>query len=60
MATARSASARPMPLYSEAKYRALMPDSKLSGRRIEEILGVIRGFERVKSVSELTRLLGGR
>jgi len=44
----------------DAKYRALMPDSKLSGRRIEEILGMVHGFERVKSVSELTRLLGGR
>ena len=41
----------------DAKYRALMPDSKLSARRIDEILGLIHGFERVKSVSELTRLL---
>ena len=39
----------------EAKYRALMPDSKLAGRRIEEILGVIHGFERVKSVSDVLK-----
>jgi 2-methylcitrate dehydratase PrpD len=41
----------------DAKYRALMPDSKLSARRIDEILDLVHGFERVKRVSELTRLL---
>ncbi|MEP7309832.1 MAG: MmgE/PrpD family protein [Acidobacteriota bacterium] len=41
----------------EAKYRALMPESKLAGRRIDDILAVIHGFERAKNVSELTRLL---
>jgi 2-methylcitrate dehydratase PrpD len=41
----------------EAKYRALLPDSKLPAKRIEEILTMIHGFERVKSVSQLTRLL---
>ena len=41
----------------EAKYRALMPESKLAGRRIDDVLTLIHGFERVKNVSELTRLL---
>jgi 2-methylcitrate dehydratase PrpD len=41
----------------DAKYRALLPDSGLPARRIEEILSMIHGFERVKKVSELTRLL---
>ena len=41
----------------DAKYRALMPDSKLPAARIEEILKMIHGFERVKGVAELTRLL---
>ncbi len=41
----------------DAKYRALMPDSKLPAARSEEILGLVHGFERLKSVSELTRLL---
>jgi 2-methylcitrate dehydratase PrpD len=41
----------------DAKYRALMPDSKLSAARTEEILKLIHGFERLKSVAELTRLL---
>ena len=41
----------------EAKYRALMPESKLAGRRIDDVLALIHGFERVKNVSELTRLL---
>jgi 2-methylcitrate dehydratase PrpD len=41
----------------DAKYRALMPDSKLSAARIEQILSLIHGFERVKSVVELTRLM---
>ena len=42
----------------DAKYRALLPDSKLPAKRIEEILSSIHGFDRVKKVSELTRLLG--
>jgi len=41
----------------DAKYRALMPDSKLPAARSQEILGLVHGFERLKSVSELTRLL---
>ena len=41
----------------EAKYRALMPESKLPARRIDDVLALIHGFERVKNVSELTRLL---
>src|SRR5688572_21292275 len=41
----------------DAKYRALMPDSKLPAARLEEILGLIHGAERMKSVTELTRLL---
>ena len=34
-----------------------MPDSGAPVKRIEEILGVIRRFEKLKSVSELTTLL---
>jgi 2-methylcitrate dehydratase PrpD len=41
----------------DAKYRALMPQSKLPARRLDEILDRIHGFERVKSVSELAGLL---
>jgi len=41
----------------DAKYRALMPDSKLPVRRIEESLSVIHGFEKVKNVAELIRLI---
>ena len=41
----------------DAKYRALMPDSRLPAKRIEESLGVIHGFEKVKNVAELIRLL---
>jgi 2-methylcitrate dehydratase PrpD len=41
----------------DAKYRALMPESKLAARRIEESLAVIHAFEKVKNVSELIRLL---
>src|SRR5687768_13824608 len=43
----------------DAKYRALMPDSRLPATRIEEILKLVHGFERLKSVAELTRLLAG-
>jgi 2-methylcitrate dehydratase PrpD len=41
----------------EAKYRALMPQSKLPEERVSEILQTIRNFEQVKSVSLLTSLL---
>lgn len=41
----------------DAKYRALMPDSGLPAKRIEEILGMIHRFDRMRRVSELTRLL---
>jgi 2-methylcitrate dehydratase PrpD len=41
----------------DAKYRALMPTSRLSARRIDETLNVIHHFDQVKHVSELTRLL---
>jgi 2-methylcitrate dehydratase PrpD len=41
----------------DAKYRALLPDSKLPAKRIDEILNLIHGFERVKQVSQLTALL---
>jgi 2-methylcitrate dehydratase PrpD len=44
----------------EAKYHALMPESKLPARRADEALALIHGFERVKNVSELTRLLAPR
>ncbi len=42
----------------DAKYRALLPDSGLPAKRIEEILNVIHGFDRLKNISELTGLLG--
>jgi 2-methylcitrate dehydratase PrpD len=42
----------------DAKYRALMPDSRLSAARIEEILTVIHGFEKVANVAEFTKLMG--
>jgi 2-methylcitrate dehydratase PrpD len=41
----------------DAKFRALMPDSGFAPKRIEQTLGVIRRFEELKSVSELTGLL---
>ncbi len=41
----------------DSKYKALMPESRLSAGRIEEILRVLHEFERVKKISELTRLL---
>src|SRR5438093_2013008 len=44
----------------DAKSRALLPDSKLPAKRIEEILSLIHGFDRVKKASKLTRLLGRR
>ena len=41
----------------DAKYRALMPDSGLPPKRIEETLGVIHDFDQVKHASDFTRLL---
>ena len=41
----------------DAKYRALMPESNLPAKRIEESLSMIHGFEKVKNVGELIRLL---
>jgi 2-methylcitrate dehydratase PrpD len=41
----------------DAKYRALLPDSGLPAKRVEEILTMIHDFDRVKHVSEFTRLL---
>jgi 2-methylcitrate dehydratase PrpD len=41
----------------DAKYRALMPDSKLATARIEESLSVIHRFEKVNNVAELIRLI---
>lgn len=41
----------------EAKYRALMPSSKLPGKRIDESLKAIRAFDKVKNASELISLL---
>jgi len=41
----------------EEKYHALLPQSKLPARRIDEILATIRGLEDVSDVSQLTRLL---
>jgi 2-methylcitrate dehydratase PrpD len=41
----------------DAKYRALMPDSGLPMKRIEEILKIIHDFDQLKQVSQFTRLL---
>jgi 2-methylcitrate dehydratase PrpD len=41
----------------EAKYRALMSDSKLPAKRIDQILSTIHRLDRAKKVSELTSLL---
>jgi 2-methylcitrate dehydratase PrpD len=41
----------------EAKYRALMPDSGLPAKRIDEVLNLIHGFDRLRKVADLTRLL---
>lgn len=41
----------------DAKFRALMPDSGLAAKRIEQTLRVIRRFDELKRVSELTGLL---
>jgi len=41
----------------DAKYHALMPDSKLPAKRIDEILKMIHDFEQVKQLPQFTRLL---
>lgn len=41
----------------DAKFRALMPESRLPAKRIEECLQVIHDFDRVQKVSQLTGLL---
>jgi 2-methylcitrate dehydratase PrpD len=41
----------------DAKYRRLMPLSRLSPDKIEASLAVIHEFERIEAMSELTRLL---
>jgi len=41
----------------DAKYRALMPESSLPARRIEEILKTVHDFDQVQRVSQLTVLL---
>jgi 2-methylcitrate dehydratase PrpD len=41
----------------EAKYRALAPFAKFSGKNLEASMKVIRNFREVKKVSELTGLL---
>jgi 2-methylcitrate dehydratase PrpD len=41
----------------DAKYRALVPESGLPAKRIEQTLNMIHRFDQVKNVSELTRLL---
>lgn len=44
----------------DAKYRALLPDSGLPAKRIEEVLKEIHDFDQVKHVAEFTRLLQSR
>jgi 2-methylcitrate dehydratase PrpD len=41
----------------DAKYRILMPDARLPGKRGEEALNMIHHLEQVKNVSELVRTL---
>ena len=41
----------------EAKYHALMPESRLSAKRIEEALKTIHEFDKAQKVSQLTALL---
>ena len=42
----------------DAKYRALMPESGLPAKRIEESLVLIHRFDQMRHVSDLTRLIG--
>jgi 2-methylcitrate dehydratase PrpD len=44
----------------DAKYRALIPDSKLPKQRTEEILQKVHDFDQVKKVAEFVALLRGR
>ena len=44
----------------DARYRALMPDSRLPARRIEESLKVVHAFDQVKRMSELISLINSR
>ena len=44
----------------DSKYHALMPDSGMPMKNIEEALEVIHNFEKVKHASELTSLLHGK
>ncbi len=41
----------------DGKYRALLPDSGLPAKRVEEILAMIHDFDQVKHVSEFSRRL---
>jgi 2-methylcitrate dehydratase PrpD len=41
----------------DAKYRRLVPLSGLAPEKVEASLEVVHGFDTVKAVSELTRLL---
>jgi 2-methylcitrate dehydratase PrpD len=41
----------------DAKYHALVPESGLPAKRVEQTLSMIHRFDQVKNVSELTRLL---
>jgi 2-methylcitrate dehydratase PrpD len=41
----------------DAKYRALLPESGLPAKRVEELLNMIHDFDQVKHVSQFTRLL---
>lgn len=41
----------------EEKYGALMPQSQLPARRLDEILALVRGLDDVGDVTQLTRLL---
>jgi hypothetical protein len=41
----------------DAKYRRLVPLSRLTPEKVEASLEVVHGFDTVKAASELTRLL---
>jgi 2-methylcitrate dehydratase PrpD len=42
----------------DAKYRALMPESSLPAKRVEESLALIHRFHELKHVSDFTHLIG--
>jgi 2-methylcitrate dehydratase PrpD len=44
----------------DAKYRTLMPNAKLSSKRIEDSLKMIHDFDQVKSVKDLTGAVNAR